>query len=238
MVCTHCGRTNQTVETYFIKYGYPPGFKNQPQATSSANHISDNPSVGSTNIDFGFTQEQYKDILELLQHSRPNPTTNSITSTPLSMNTNSTLKVDKHLTSWILDTSATYHITFHLDSFITHKTIKPIPVTLPNGTHIVASIYVDKTPSPPINHVHTLDDISILGHIPDHYVPTGPTSPPDTPSPFTPDIIVASSSSSNPINDMSPSSSLLSQNQIATPTTHPPLLTSHSTRISNHPSYL
>lgn len=56
------------------------------------------------------------------------------------MNTNSTLEASKHLSSWILDTGATNHITFHLDSFITHKTIKRIPVTLPNSTHIVASI--------------------------------------------------------------------------------------------------
>lgn len=56
------------------------------------------------------------------------------------MNTNSTLEDDKHLTSWILDISATDHIIFHLDSFITRKTIKPIPFTLPNGTHIVTSI--------------------------------------------------------------------------------------------------
>ncbi|KAI5443649.1 hypothetical protein KIW84_012338 [Lathyrus oleraceus] len=26
-VCTHCGRTNHTVETCFLKHGYPPGFK-------------------------------------------------------------------------------------------------------------------------------------------------------------------------------------------------------------------
>lgn len=57
MVCTHCGRTNHTVETCFVKHGYPPGFKKKPRATSFANHISDNPSAGSTNIDFGFTHE-------------------------------------------------------------------------------------------------------------------------------------------------------------------------------------
>lgn len=36
---------------------------------------------------------------------------------------------------------------------------------------------VDKTPSPPTSHVHTLDDIHIPGPIPDNYVPTDPTSP-------------------------------------------------------------
>ncbi|KAI5392010.1 hypothetical protein KIW84_076700 [Lathyrus oleraceus] len=28
--CTHCGRTSHTVETCFVKHGYPPGFKNKP----------------------------------------------------------------------------------------------------------------------------------------------------------------------------------------------------------------
>jgi hypothetical protein len=28
-ICTHCGRTNHTVETCFQKHGYPPGFKNK-----------------------------------------------------------------------------------------------------------------------------------------------------------------------------------------------------------------
>ncbi|XP_050890758.1 uncharacterized protein LOC127096199 [Lathyrus oleraceus] len=28
-VCTHCGRNNHTIDTCFIKHGYPPGFKNK-----------------------------------------------------------------------------------------------------------------------------------------------------------------------------------------------------------------
>lgn len=71
------------------------------------------------------------------------------------MNTNSTLEVGKHSISWILDTGAIDHITYHLDSLTTHKTIKPIHVTLPNGTNIVASLCgsITFTPSLIIHNV-------------------------------------------------------------------------------------
>lgn len=41
---------------------------------------------------------------------------------------------------WILDTSATNHFSFDLSSFITHKSIIPIHVTLPDGSQVTTSI--------------------------------------------------------------------------------------------------
>ncbi|XP_058746040.1 uncharacterized protein LOC131618902 [Vicia villosa] len=37
-ICTHCGRTNHTVDTCFIKHGYPPGFKNKPKGNGSSSN--------------------------------------------------------------------------------------------------------------------------------------------------------------------------------------------------------
>ncbi|XP_058762291.1 uncharacterized protein LOC131635668 [Vicia villosa] len=46
-VCTHCGRTNHTVDTCFIKHGYPPSYRNKAKSQgnsssqASANNASD-----------------------------------------------------------------------------------------------------------------------------------------------------------------------------------------------------
>lgn len=108
---------------------------------SSTNSVSDSASTTSTSTSFGFMQERYNNIMELLQQSRTTLTTNYITSIPLSMTTNTSLANGKSSIFWILDTSATDHITYHFASFITHQTIKHIHVTLPNGTHINAFIF-------------------------------------------------------------------------------------------------
>lgn len=67
MVCTHCGRTNHTMDTCFLKHGYPPGYRqriknlsygqNSSQAPVSNASCSPSPSDGSSNSIFGFTQE-------------------------------------------------------------------------------------------------------------------------------------------------------------------------------------
>ncbi|CAI8614803.1 unnamed protein product [Vicia faba] len=75
-VCTHCGITNHTIETCFLKHGYPPNFKGKgkTQNTNSSYqsvayvHVSCDESQPS----FVFTQEQYN-IIELLEQSKPHP---------------------------------------------------------------------------------------------------------------------------------------------------------------------
>lgn len=68
-VCTHYNRTNHTVETCFLKHGFPPGFKGKGkgQVAASVNNASDTSPKDSTSSVFGFTQEQYNNILALLQ---------------------------------------------------------------------------------------------------------------------------------------------------------------------------
>ena len=154
-VCVHCGRTNHTIETCFLKHGYPPGYnsykgksKSQGGAhtNSSAANVSNGSngtefsSQGSATSSFGFTKEQYDSILALLQHSKQPSTVNSVSTSPLAMQSTSSNVNGKHSDLWILDTGATDHFSFNFASFTDHKYIVPIPVNLPNGSQIFASI--------------------------------------------------------------------------------------------------
>ncbi|XP_050920471.1 uncharacterized protein LOC127138113 [Lathyrus oleraceus] len=94
-VCTHCRRNNHTIDTCFIKHGYPPSFKHKikgngfsSQQSAIANNASETPASGSssTNSSYGLTQEQYNNILALLQHSKPVSTANSVSTSPLVLN--------------------------------------------------------------------------------------------------------------------------------------------------------
>lgn len=89
-VCTHCERTNHTIETCFLKHGYPPGFKGGGKAQNASSRYQ---SVASVNAGpnesqpiFGFTQEQYNNILELTRRSKITPKANSISTSPFIMN--------------------------------------------------------------------------------------------------------------------------------------------------------
>lgn len=63
-VCTHCGRTNHTIETCFLKHGYPAGFKGkgktptsnvQSQSVASVETGHASSEQLSTQFTFGFT---------------------------------------------------------------------------------------------------------------------------------------------------------------------------------------
>lgn len=156
-VCSYGGRTNHTVETCFMKHGYPPGFKGKTKFQNSGNNVQSATAVtaaseisphGSTSSSFGFTQEQYNNIIELLQKSKPNPQANSISISPFAMNSHSTTQNGKHINLWILDTSATDHISFDKTVFHTCFSIIPVHVNLPDGSHSTASMYSSVTVSP------------------------------------------------------------------------------------------
>ncbi|CAI8619786.1 unnamed protein product [Vicia faba] len=116
------------MDTCFLKNGHPSGFKkkgksqNLPQSSSQykANNVFYNahaPTEDSPCSSFGFTQEEIQSIYVLLQQSKPNPTVNSITTSPLAMNSHSSSSTGNRPNIWILDTGVTKHITFTLDSF-------------------------------------------------------------------------------------------------------------------------
>ncbi|KAI5386911.1 hypothetical protein KIW84_073160 [Lathyrus oleraceus] len=145
-VCTHCGCNNHTVETCFIKHGYPPGFRNKAksQGISAAAANTDSTSSaspqGSTTPSFGFTKEQYDSILALLQQSKSNLVVNSVSTSPFVMTSHSSNVNGKNPLLWILDIGATDHFSFDMSLFITHKSIIPIHVTLPDGSQVTTSI--------------------------------------------------------------------------------------------------
>ena len=62
----------------------------------------------------------------------PNPTGNSII-----LSTSQLFPKSKY---WILDTGATDHVCYSLDNFQCFKTIKPVCVKLPDGSHVTATI--------------------------------------------------------------------------------------------------
>lgn len=119
---THCTRTNHTIETCFLKYGFPPCYKwkgkpstapgTSTQANANANNTSHTSQQGSCITLFGFTQDKYHSILELLQQSKfasQTKTTNFITTSPFVMNSHSSNSNGKNSHLWILDTSVIDH---------------------------------------------------------------------------------------------------------------------------------
>ncbi|XP_027352013.1 uncharacterized protein LOC113862915 [Abrus precatorius] len=81
-ICSHCGRMGHTVDVCYKKHGFPPGFKfkNPKYASRTTNVVvSDNlantgeTSNGAQEQTFGFTAEQYRNLLALLpQNSNEN----------------------------------------------------------------------------------------------------------------------------------------------------------------------
>ncbi|KAI5393581.1 hypothetical protein KIW84_060634 [Lathyrus oleraceus] len=152
-VCTHCGRTNHIVDTCFVKHGYPPGYRNrtkpasntQGSSQSHANTISHTAaqSEGNSTPVFGFTQEEFQSLRDMLQQSQqaqPTTTANAITTSPFASTSQALPNTDKHPNLWILDTGATCHISFHLANFTSYQSIVPIFASLPNGSHLTTSV--------------------------------------------------------------------------------------------------
>lgn len=100
------------------------------------------------------SQEQYKGLMELLQQSKHqvpssvsantvmtcNPLSNSTASNFLAYNTNSHNTFGKNLTSWIIDTGATNHITHNLAILTKCHSINPIRIDMPNNTYAIATL--------------------------------------------------------------------------------------------------
>jgi hypothetical protein len=151
-LCTHCNRTNHTIETCWLKHGYPPGYKNKGKNFSQSSHTvavvdsstqPDSLSFNAATPPFGLTQDQYNGILSIFQQSKSQstPAVNSVsTTTPLALHSQSSTGNGKSPNFWILDTGATDHITYDIRLFSTHRHINPIPVSLPNGTQTFADI--------------------------------------------------------------------------------------------------
>ena len=149
-VCSFCNKTGHTIDVCYKKHGYPPNYKkysNINNCTSSENHIEDNANDHATvseinpEFNFGFTPEQHKAILALLQKSN-NQSTHNINQIT-SVNQTGTSCIVSNVSKpnyWILDTGATYHVCYSLSEFQRYNRIKPIIINLPDGSKLNAQI--------------------------------------------------------------------------------------------------
>ncbi|KAJ0034730.1 hypothetical protein Pint_25880 [Pistacia integerrima] len=160
--CTFCGKPRHIVETCYRKHGFPPGYKSKSHNPTTHNLIVEEngtnlpmQSDASVNNPEGsgvsLTQDQYHQLLALLQSSNSEQsshvTNQFFVSQPKSTLTShfSSSVLGNHFALtcsrsplWIVDTGATDHIAHSLSSFDSYKQIKPILVTLPNGSNINA----------------------------------------------------------------------------------------------------
>ncbi|CAJ2645755.1 unnamed protein product [Trifolium pratense] len=154
-VCTHCGKNNHIVQNCFVKYGYPPGFQhknNKAYVNHAANFASEQTSTQETapsTPSLNTIQEQYQQIIHLLQNNLTSTTTkspqqhataNSVLSQSASIHSISSPQMGKQVVLWIMDTGATDHITHSLQKFTSYKNISPFTMALPNGHKTIATI--------------------------------------------------------------------------------------------------
>jgi hypothetical protein len=152
-VCTHCGRNNHIVENCFVKHGYPPGY-HYKSSKPSLNNATGSDSPHSTNDEqdanqpsLAAIQEQYNQILQLLQtnlastsnSAQSTASTNAITQVP-HINSISSPVMGKSPVYWVIDTGATHHITSNFKNFTSVSTVSPITMRLPNGQTINTTI--------------------------------------------------------------------------------------------------
>ncbi|KAI5436835.1 hypothetical protein KIW84_023092 [Lathyrus oleraceus] len=152
-LCTHCGRTNHTIETCFIKHVYPPGFQHHVGSAPISSSSFASTSTNGSSASLSTIQKQYTQILQLLQQSNlqshsPSSVnslfaTNFVSHTsppPSSGNNLSKPQGDNNSQWWIIDTGATDHITHIFDSYFSTYHIAPKSMTMPNGDTVTTTI--------------------------------------------------------------------------------------------------
>jgi len=153
--CTFCHKSNHTVDFCYMKHGYPNAHKS---------HASSNVVVNEGNVDSrkdgegssiisqtGLTQEQYGHLVALLQQSflvpqastsnlaSNNHITSSIPSFPSGINTVISCSIHAPNNHWIIDSGANEHICSSLHLLHSFHKIKPMHVTLPNGSTVIVN---------------------------------------------------------------------------------------------------
>lgn len=152
MLCTHCDRTNHTIENYWIKHGYPPGYRPRNSFTSfqvssdttSSSTQANPPHIASaSNSDQApaLSREDYQYLVSLLHASKSDDASSSHTPHK-SHNSDSTPHIVSSVTKpsiscypisvWIMDSGASDHVCPYIACFSSLSRIDPITVTLPN----------------------------------------------------------------------------------------------------------
>ncbi|XP_045831491.1 uncharacterized protein LOC123922861 [Trifolium pratense] len=151
--CSYCGKTNHVVENCYKKHGFPPHYGRSTTANNASlesfeerEDLDDTKSVKGNNSHdaFGFTKDQYNQLLNLVQASNASTSNNAITSSKVNI-------VSGHVASgttnsfnssafgsWIVDSGVSDHICSSLNCFSSYNSITPIHVKLPNGNAFIA----------------------------------------------------------------------------------------------------
>lgn len=152
MLCTHCKKTNHTVDNCYFKYGFPPGYRTKEQTTTmNISHDSvvtahkPPPSPAGCNSDspMQISKEDYNQLMALLHSSKKESNTHSHSSLAISNSeqphhvVSSMSQSGNTLNSecfWILDSGASDHVCPHIKFFTSLHMIKPISVKFPDGS--------------------------------------------------------------------------------------------------------
>ncbi|KAI5427668.1 hypothetical protein KIW84_032905 [Lathyrus oleraceus] len=184
-VCTFCHRTGHTIDVCYRRHGFPPNFTKKQTSTNASNaadthNMMNTGTEGSlNNSSASITQEQYSQLIGLLQQTNllpsnptPNPSANHI-STHFSHTPNensgklfvSTVSCSTYIKPdfWILDSGANDHVCSSLKLFSCYHKIQPISVCLPNGSVFLAKHAgtIQFSPHLQINNVLYTPDFSL-----------------------------------------------------------------------------
>ncbi|XP_061363168.1 uncharacterized protein LOC133306807 [Gastrolobium bilobum] len=137
--CTHCKKTNHTIESCYFKHGFPPGYRTKGHM---ANLTVQDSQETNDHYEFIpeaiFTKEQHQELMNLLQKSKEGNQVHASNIVQTSAFNIEYEKSSKKSIFGILDTGATDHITYTTSQFSSFHRIKPISFTLPDGLTTVA----------------------------------------------------------------------------------------------------
>ncbi|XP_061349565.1 uncharacterized protein LOC133294823 [Gastrolobium bilobum] len=152
-ICTHCGRSNHTIETCYQLHGFPPSYRastrtsNTNAASTDSNNFHQDVSVASQSEPYmHMTESEYHQLMELLHQSPPTGpltalATNHVSNMAQVSSINTAERNDisgSPNTQWIVDTGATDHITHSISAFASIHAITPLSVILPSGSQVYA----------------------------------------------------------------------------------------------------
>ncbi|KAI5413228.1 hypothetical protein KIW84_057729 [Lathyrus oleraceus] len=163
-VCTFCHRTDHTIDVCYRKHGFPPNFTKK-QTSANASNAADTQNMmnigteGSlNNSSASITQEQYAQLIGLLQQTNLLPSNPTSNPSPNHISTHFS-----HTPNENSDSGANDHVCSSLKLFSCYHKIQPISVCLPNGSVVLAKHAgtIQFSPHLQINNVLYTPDFSL-----------------------------------------------------------------------------
>nr|XP_025669957.1 uncharacterized protein LOC112769687 [Arachis hypogaea] len=161
--CSYCGKAGHTIETCYHKHGFPPHLQKKFGVANVNNmivaekicvdgNVTDVHSTqeeNSKSLDNLFFEDKKQALISLFQQHKGDPAHSSLQTQAINTmiapsagiyHILSVSHIPLHTHDWIIDTGATAHVTFSLDTFHSHHTIDPMLIKCPNGTETTATI--------------------------------------------------------------------------------------------------